>query len=186
MINRVASLVMPLLLMIVTAPSNVDAATLTVAWDPSTDAAVVGYKLAFGVSSAVYTDEIDVGAQTMYQVGNLTAGATYYFVVRAYDRYGNLSAPSREVMGVAPLGSVLSVVCPSVTVKSVDGSPVAVTFNATSSGGRSPVTTTCAPSSGSQFPVGTTQVHCTATDAAGITATCEGVVIVTFRSRHSE
>jgi len=41
------------------------------------------------------------------------------------------------------------------------------------------VTTSCIPASGSSFPVGTTSVSCTATDAAGNTASCNFNVTVT-------
>lgn len=165
------------------ATGTVDASSLTVAWDPSTDPNVVGYKVAYGVQSGVYATEVDTGTQTAYQVAGLTSGVTYYFIVRAYDRVGNLSAPSQEVMGVAPLSSPVSVTCPAIAATSSDGAPVTVTFSATSARGLPPVATSCVPPSGSQFPVGTTDVQCTATDAAGATATCTGAIVVTIR-RH--
>jgi len=182
--NRLAQLVFAALAAMFVTTGRVDASSLTVAWDPTTDPKVAGYKVAFGVQSGVYATEIDAGTQTTYQVPGLTGGVTYYFVVRAYDRVGNLSAPSQEVMGVAPLISPVSVTCPAITATSSDGAPVTVTFSATTSGGLPPIATSCVPPSGSQFPVGTTDVQCTATDAAGATATCTGAIVVTTRRRH--
>jgi hypothetical protein len=184
MLTRVALSAFFLLVAIVATAGAADASSLTVAWDPSADPNVAGYRVAFGVQSGVYATELDAGTQTVYQVDNLTGGVAYYFVVRAYDSVGNFSAPSQEVMGVAPLSTPLSISCPALTVTSSDGNPVTVTFSPTISGGLPPVTSTCTPPSGSQFPVGTTSVQCTATDAAGATATCTGAVVVKTR-RHS-
>ena len=159
-----------------------EASSLTVGWDPSADPVVVGYRVSFGSRSGVYTADIDTGTQTIQQVPNLTPGTAYYFVVRAYDAVGNMSGPSQEVMGVAPLSSALSVTCPAALAVSPTGTSVAVTFNAITSGGAAPVTTTCTPASGSRFAVGATPVQCTAKDAAGITARCTGSVVVSTTS----
>ena len=183
MLTRVAQSALSVLVAIVATAGAADASSLTVAWDASADPNVAGYKVAFGVQSGVYTTELDAGTQTVYQVVNLTGGVAYYFVVRAYDNVGNLSPPSQEVMGVAPLSTPLSITCPALTVTSSDGNPVTVTFSPTTSGGLSPVASTCSPPSGSQFPVGTTSVECTATDGAGVSATCTGAVVVNTR-RH--
>ena len=53
-----------------------------------------------------------------------------------------------------------------------------VTFTATASDDRPGATYACVPSSGSAFPKGTTTVRCTATDAAGNTASCSFTVRV--------
>jgi hypothetical protein len=163
-----------------------DAATLRVAWDASSDPAVAGYKVSMGTRSGVYTVIVDAGTQTTEQFNNLTAGATYYFVVQAYDRLGNLSPPSAEVAGVAPSSSALAIVCPVPTAGSATGAPVAVAFSASASGGVPPVTTTCAPASGSLFSVGSTPVLCTARDTAGAVATCGTAVVVIAPARKAD
>jgi len=167
-------------LIVVAASAN--AATLGVAWDPSVDTAVVGYKVLIGTQSGVYSAVVDAGAQTVQSFTNLTAGTTYYFAVEAYDGVGNLSAPSAEVVGVAPVSSPLTIVCPVPTATSPGGSPVAVSFSATTSGGVAPVTSNCSPASGSVFPVGTTALLCTAHDAVGAAASCATAVVVTTSS----
>jgi len=157
---------------------TVDAATLRIAWDPSSDPAVVGYMVSMGTRSGVYAQRIDAGLQTLEEFSDLTVGATYYFVVQSYDRLGNLSAPSAEVAGIAPSSSALSIMCPAPSTTSSNGGPVPVTFSASGSGGSGLVTTTCSYPSGTLFPVGSTSVVCTATDAAGSMATCATTVTV--------
>ncbi len=51
---------------------------------------VSGYKIYFGTSKGNYTEEVDVGEVTQYSLNNfsLTIGITYYFVVVAYNDYG--------------------------------------------------------------------------------------------------
>ena len=80
------------------------AGSATLSWDapttnsdgtPLTDLA--GYKIYYGTDSANYTEIIDTGNTTSYQVNNLTDGLTYYFAVTAYDTSGNESAFSNEV-----------------------------------------------------------------------------------------
>lgn len=73
-----------------------------------------------------------------------------------------------------PTPQALAISCPgNQSAASANGSPVAVTFNApTTSGGLPPVQVSCTRPSGSLFPVGTTEVQCTATDAAPATRSC--------------
>ena len=74
----------------------------------------------------------------------------------------------------------LTVSCPSnMTVASSNGSPVAVTYSATTSGGVAPVTVSGNPASGSMFPVGTTTVSVNAKSSDGQTASCNFPITVT-------
>src|SRR5579864_7443547 len=73
------------------------AATLTLAWDPSPEPDTAGYVLNWGNHSGVYESGIDVGNQTSTQLTGLVAGLPYYFVVRAYNSAGLYSSPSVEV-----------------------------------------------------------------------------------------
>ena len=70
--------------------------SVTLAWDPSTDPTVVGYRLRYGTSSGSYTQSIDAGSATTATVSNLTAG-DYFFVVTAYNNAGVESTPSTVV-----------------------------------------------------------------------------------------
>ncbi len=56
-----------------------------------------GYKIYYGTVSGTYSQNIDAGNVTTYQVNNLTAGVTYYFVTTAYDTSGNEGGYSNEI-----------------------------------------------------------------------------------------
>jgi len=59
--------------------------SLTLAWDPSPDPAVVGYKLYEGTVSRNYSVTNDVRDATEATATLLLPGNTYYFAVTAYD-----------------------------------------------------------------------------------------------------
>lgn len=77
-----------------------------VAWDPNTEADLMGYKLYVGTSSGVYGSPIDVGNFTDYEVRNLEPGRTFYFSVTAYDLSGNESSYSDEISNVLSTSSI--------------------------------------------------------------------------------
>lgn len=66
------------------------------AWDPNTEPSLMGYKLYYGTAPGNYSQSIDVGNVTSYVVSNLPVGVTYYFVVKAYDAFGE-SSNSNEI-----------------------------------------------------------------------------------------
>ena len=84
------------------------------AWDANTEPDLAGYKIHIGRSSGNYSDPIDVKDQppvncpTPYDPFNincceitltdLTPGQTYYFAGTAYDKDGNESAYSIELV----------------------------------------------------------------------------------------
>jgi len=77
--------------------------TLSLAWDPSTDTSVVGYRLYEGIASESYTNVLDVGSNLLVSVSGLVAGETYYFAVTAYDATGLESTFSGEISYTVPL-----------------------------------------------------------------------------------
>jgi hypothetical protein len=79
--------------------------SLTLAWDPSDDPNVIGYRLYQGRASEVYTEVIDIGNTTTAVISNLVAGATYYFAVTAYDITGLESEYSAEISYTVPAGA---------------------------------------------------------------------------------
>ena len=89
-----------LVLICLARPSH--AADATLAWNPDSDPTVVGYRVHLGTSSGVYTQEEDVGNLTSATVSSLVGGATYYFVVTAYDASAVESSPSNEVSYAPP------------------------------------------------------------------------------------
>jgi FG-GAP-like repeat len=81
-----------------------EAAFVTLAWDPNTDAATAGYVVSYGTQPGVYTASIDVGQANLAVVTNLPVGVRYYFAVQAYDTAGVRSQFSAEVStDVTPL-----------------------------------------------------------------------------------
>lgn len=86
-----------LLVSLFTQPFSSLAANVSLAWDPSPDVSVVGYKVYFGGLSGIYTNSLTVGNVTTATVSNLTTSTTYYFAAVAYDGAGVESDYSNEI-----------------------------------------------------------------------------------------
>jgi hypothetical protein len=84
-------------------------AQVTLAWDPNTDPDLAGYRIHYGLLSDQYSNSVDVGNQTSYTLSNLEDGETYYLAATAYDRDGNESDFSNEVVYSAPPACTYSV-----------------------------------------------------------------------------
>ena len=95
-------ILLSLLLVATLSVQGAEGAQVTLAWEPSSDAAAVGYKLYWGTESRQYALLTDVGNSTSEVVSNLQDGVTYYFAVTAYDNQGSDSAYSNEVSYQAP------------------------------------------------------------------------------------
>lgn len=80
------------------------AASVTLAWDPSPDAGVSGYRIYMGPASRVYTNSYTVGNVTTAQITGLLTNRTYYFAATAYTPGGVESDFSNEV-NYAPPGN---------------------------------------------------------------------------------
>jgi hypothetical protein len=83
--------------------------SVTLAWDPSSDPAVAGYRLYQGVVSQTYTNKLECGKTTSVTVSNLVRGMTYYFAVTDYYTNGLESAFSGEITYTVPATTVLPV-----------------------------------------------------------------------------
>lgn len=73
------------------------AASVTLAWDPSAEPGIAGYRVEYGTQPGYYTAALDVGNRTLTQVNGLTNGVPYYFVVRAYNAGRVVGEPSVEI-----------------------------------------------------------------------------------------
>lgn len=80
--------------------------SVALAWDPSPDAAVTGYKIYYGESSRTYTHQVAVGNVTNTTITGLTAGQGYYFTATAYDDTGLESDYCNEVYYQAPIDAI--------------------------------------------------------------------------------
>jgi len=68
---------------------------VTLAWDPNPEPDVQGYYLYWGTESGIYPNSQST-SNTVSTVQDLTPGETYFFVVTAYNPFGE-SGPSNEV-----------------------------------------------------------------------------------------
>lgn len=80
------------------------AAEVQLAWDPSPDADVTGYRLYWGYQSGTYEGMLDVGNTTTTTAGPLADATTYFFAVTAYNSSGLESDYSNEVEYTTPAG----------------------------------------------------------------------------------
>ena len=80
----------------------VSAAQVRLAWDPSPDADVIGYRLYWGTQSRTYFAMTDVGNTTTASAGPLAGNTTYYFAVTAYNSSNLESDYSNEVVYTTP------------------------------------------------------------------------------------
>ena len=62
-----------------------------------------GYRIYYGTTSRDYSNYIDVGNVTTYQISNLTDGRTYYFAATSYDTSKNESIYSNEINRFIPI-----------------------------------------------------------------------------------
>lgn len=63
----------------------------TLSWDPDPDSTVTGYRLHYGTSPGTFPTTVDLGGTgTEFSLDSLTleSGVTYYFVVSAYNEFG--------------------------------------------------------------------------------------------------
>jgi fibronectin type 3 domain-containing protein len=81
--------------------SSGEIGTIKLAWDPSTDPDVVGYKVYYGTAPRTYGPGIDVGNVTTYALTGLIKGQKYYITVTAYTKSNRESRFSNEVMELA-------------------------------------------------------------------------------------
>ena len=89
-----------LLTILLTGITPAHGGTLTVAWDPSPDPTVMGYRVYVGTASGAYTEIYDVGNVTTFSY-NAAEGTTYYFTVAAYAPGPVVGPRSSEVSAAA-------------------------------------------------------------------------------------
>ncbi len=73
-------------------------ASVTLAWDPSTDPHVVAYNVYYGAASQTYTNNVPLAAVTNVTITGLVPGVTYFFAATASESAGPESGFSNEVL----------------------------------------------------------------------------------------
>jgi len=76
--------------------------SVKLAWDPSPNPAVTGYKIYYSKTNWEQATVIDVGNRTEYTVTGLEPGVTYRFAATAYSSAGEESSLSKEVIYPPP------------------------------------------------------------------------------------
>ncbi len=76
--------------------------SVTLAWVPSTDPAVAGFRIYYGPASRAYTNYVVAGNITNTTITGLTDATTYYFAATTYDNAGRQSAFSDEITYLTP------------------------------------------------------------------------------------
>lgn len=86
-------------LIILTTAGNAFAPNVTLAWDQSSDTTVEGYKIYWGNSTRIYTNNVMVTNRTttIVIVSNLVSGIPYFFAATCYATNGLESDYSNEV-----------------------------------------------------------------------------------------
>jgi len=77
--------------------SAATAGTISLSWNPSPNANVVGYKIYYGTACQTYCTNLSVGNVTNITLSGLTEGTTYYFAATSVDDSGEESTYSGEV-----------------------------------------------------------------------------------------
>jgi len=153
----------------VTCPSNISVAS------PNGSPVVVTYSFSTSGGTPPVTASGSPASGSSFPVGTTTVQ------VNAQSNDGQTASCTFTVTVTNSSPTTLTVTCPAnMTVASPDGSPVVVTYSATTSGGTQPVTVSGSPASGSSFPVGTTPVQVTAQSSDAQTASCSFTVTVTY------
>jgi hypothetical protein len=75
---------------------------VTLAWDRSSSPSVVGYKLHWGSASRNYTNVIDCGTATIWELRGLQTNTPYFFAATAYNLAFEESDYSNEATCVTP------------------------------------------------------------------------------------
>ncbi len=91
-------------LVVATSSSVLGSQSVTLAWNPVTNANVASYKIYYGSASGNYTNVTSVGNVTNATISGLTEGATYYFATTTLDTSGLESVYSSELAYTVPNG----------------------------------------------------------------------------------
>ena len=78
-------------------PTSDPTRSVSLAWDPSPDSTVTGYRIWYGPASATYTNSVTLGNVTNATVTGLICGHRYFMAATAFDATGLESDFSNEI-----------------------------------------------------------------------------------------
>ncbi len=107
---------------------SLDAAQVSLAWDAHADidGDLAGFELGYSETSGVYVVNVRINKDlTMFTVGGLEQGKSYYFALLAYDTSGNKSGWSDEFNYIVPAVDITAPAMPT-TIHIPAGSPVEI------------------------------------------------------------
>ena len=81
---------------------SVQAASVTLAWNTTSDPGVAGYNLYYGRTSGNYTNKVSVGLDTSAVTSGLLVGVAYHFAATTYNAAGMESEFSGDVPYTVP------------------------------------------------------------------------------------
>ena len=105
--------VLCVLVLMIIVSRQVEAGSVSLAWNPNPETNVVGYSVYYGTASGTYIGVVDVGNVTSWTVTGLTDGQLHYFAVDAYTSDGAHSPRSAEVSGVTATSAAASLTTPT-------------------------------------------------------------------------
>ncbi len=84
----------------------IDTSKVTISWNANTESDLAGYKVYYDNTRGNYSNKVDIGNQTRYELTGLVSGQAYYIVTTSYDSAGNESPFSNEVVYTVPVVNV--------------------------------------------------------------------------------
>lgn len=80
-------------------------AAVKLSWTANKEPNIMGYKISYGNVPGSYTNTVDAGNATSFDVRSLVNEATYFFAVRAYNSLNNTSGYSAEISSTPTAGT---------------------------------------------------------------------------------
>ncbi|HEV8543364.1 MAG TPA: fibronectin type III domain-containing protein, partial [Verrucomicrobiae bacterium] len=80
--------------------TNINAAQVTVAWDPNTEPDIAGYNIYYGTNA--FFQSASAGLNTSLTISNLVAGSTYTIYATAFNLASLESDPSDSISYTVP------------------------------------------------------------------------------------
>ena len=88
---------------VILTPNPTNPTSVTISWQATSDAIVIGYQICMGLSSGYYPSYVNVGLVTNCTIDGLVPGTTNYFAMNEFDNTWTKSQGSVELVWYVPL-----------------------------------------------------------------------------------